>query len=252
MNAKNELNKIQAVLPGVPPAEYEWFDRATAKDVETGLTCWQCGEPIEINAPYTKIELYDSPYDSSGHEEAFHVENGEQDYDSCYDRLTDTGWADFRYFDCEICHRMICRQSPRNGWHTQVRLINDGASEICLRCYEEDILENGIDQESFEEGKISGLFLNDADLAEKGFERVEGFHYVHIQSKSSARLYCEKALKLIEDGFIVATNYERMAIGGLEGYVSMWVKKTRPSSVIYETEHSMNKKGGGADHGSVS
>jgi len=233
MNSQNELNKVQAVLPEMPPSEYEWFDRATQAAVDGELKCWGCDEPIEINAPYTKIELYDSPFDKSGHEEAFHVENGEQDYDSCYGRLTDTGYGDFRYFDCEMCHRMICRQSPRNGWNVQYRILDDG-EEICLRCYEEIILREGHDRESFEDGKISGMFLNDEDLRAAEFERVRGFECFHVQDKLDAKRYCIEAMRLIDERFIVVTNYERMAIGGIEGYVSMWTKDAGLKGQNYE------------------
>lgn len=222
MNAKNELNKIQAVLPGIPEPEHEWFDRATQEDIDTEIKCWGCDEPLNLNDPYVKITLFDSPFDKEGHEEAFHVENGEHNYDFCYDRLTDTDWADFRYFECPGCLRMVCRQNPRNGWHGQVREIGD--EEVCLRCYEEEILEKGIERERFEDGKIDGMFLNDSDLQEAGFVEVEGFNYVHITSKFDAGRYCKEAMRLIDEGFIVVTNYERMGIGGLEGFVSMWIK----------------------------
>ncbi|MEI8172713.1 MAG: hypothetical protein WCH07_04415 [Deltaproteobacteria bacterium] len=222
MNMRNELNEKQAVLPFIPGPEHEWFDRATQEDVDNELTCRECYEPMNLNDPFVKVTLFDSPFNKEGHEEAFHVENGENGYDSCYDRLTDTGWADFRYFECPGCLRMVCRQNPRNGWHVQIREIGD--EDFCLRCYEEEVFEKGIDRESFEDGKISGMFLNDSDLTAAGFVEVDGFMNVHITSKQAADYYCKEALRLIDEGFKVVTNYERMGIGGIEGYVSMWIK----------------------------
>jgi hypothetical protein len=94
---------------------------------------------------------------------------------------------------------------------------------VCLQCYEKRILENGISRESFEDGKIEGMFSPDA--YEHGFVPVEDFQDVHITGQDSVDAYCAKAISLIDAGNIVLTDYERLAIGGLEGYVSLYAKK---------------------------
>jgi len=223
MNTRNELNERQEVLPGFPAPEHEYFDRATAEDVEKGLICFECQEPLELNTPYTAVRLFDSPYDEVGHLEAFHVENGDGNYNPCIDKLTDIGWASFRYFECVACGRIIIRQCPSKGWHSYVRETEDG--EVCLRCWEKDIYENGLPREKFEEGQIPGMFYNRRDLESHGFEQVPGFDNFPITSGFRARAFCDAAIRVLDEGCLVAVDYERMAIGGLEGYVSMWAKK---------------------------
>jgi len=131
---------------------------------------------------------------------------------------------DFRYFYCEFCDRSICEQNPANGWHVQVRYL-DAGTPICLKCYEEHILKNGIDRESFEDGTIAGMFLETSELETAGYKPVPEFIDKHIQRESDAESYCKKALELIDAGYTIVTDYERMAIGGIEGYVTMYARK---------------------------
>jgi len=219
MNARNDFNEIQPVLPGMPEPEHEWFDRATQADVDAELRCYECEELLELDAPYTKITVFDSPF-TNGKEIVLHVNND----NDCLDKLEDTSWADFRYFTCNDCGRMVCRQSPYNGWHSWVRVREDG-SEVCLKCFEDDVLENGIPRESFEGGKISGSDFSVEDLRENGYKEVDDFEGVHITGGPSAKRFCDKALGLMDQGKIIVTRYDHMAIGMIEGYVSMWAKE---------------------------
>lgn len=50
------------------------------------------------------------------------------------------------------------------------------------------------------------------------------FHDYFVGSGVEARRYNSKALQLIAVGGKVLTGYERMAIGGLEGYITMFAK----------------------------
>ena len=136
-------------------------------------------------------------------------------------RLEDESWSDFRYFTCDQCSRFICRQNPANGWHTQVRMVNE-CEEVCLRCYQEDILKNGVSKDQLEQGQLPGMFFNVGELEGLGFECAE--RWVLIQREEQAKVLADKALMLMNDDKIVVIGFESMAIGGLEGYVSLYWK----------------------------
>jgi hypothetical protein len=97
--------------------------------------------------------------------------------------------------------------------------------EICLSCYEKIILEEGIARERFEAGRLDGMFFNEQDLEDAGYVMVEDMENFYIRTECDVERYCREALKYIDDGYIVVTEYEHMAIGGLEGYQTMWAKK---------------------------
>lgn len=63
----------------------------------------------------------------------------------------------------DSCDREICEQNPSNGWHIQYRDY-DG-DRLCLRCYKDLILENGIDREKLEDGKIPGMSFDRGNSA---------------------------------------------------------------------------------------
>lgn len=186
--------------------------------------CYQCGEPIRRKEEFTTLEVYDSPW---GKPKKIHLHAGNEIREnygiSCEQALYDEQWSDFRYFTCPICNRIIIRQCPSNGWHSYVRESENG--DVCLRCWEEDVYENGLPRERFEEGQIPGMFYSRNDLMNHGFEQVPGFDNFPITSGFRARAFCDAAIRVMDEGCLVAVDYERMAIGGLEGYVTMWAKK---------------------------
>jgi hypothetical protein len=60
------------------------------------------------------------------------------------------------------------------------------------------------------------------EAREAGFEPVDGFDHFFVNDGRSAERYNAQAMKLIKEGARVITAYERLAIGGLEGYVTMF------------------------------
>jgi hypothetical protein len=176
-----------------------------------------------------KLEVYDDPWQEEPkvvylHQNvprAFVKEYPNHRGESCQDLLFDTGWGDFRYFICENCDRVVIRQCPHNGWHSYVHMMEDG-EEICLKCYEADIFKNGLSRAEFEQCRIPGMFFNRGNLEERGYEKVRGFIDFKVTSKETAKQFCDKALELIDSGCRVAVDYERLAIGGGEGYVTLF------------------------------
>lgn len=67
------------------------------------------------------------------------------------------------------------------------------------------------------------MFLDWRELEEKGFTCI--IEDRHITGKDSAKSVCEKGIELIKAGNKVLIAYERMAIGGIEGYVSLYSAK---------------------------
>ena len=58
-----------------------------------------------------------------------------------------------------------------------------------------------------------------------GFEEVEAFQDFYVTNRASAKRYNSHALTLLDAGAQVITGYERMAIGGLEGFITMLARK---------------------------
>lgn len=95
---------------------------------------------------------------------------------------------------------------------------------MCLSCYQEFILENGIPKNKFQEGTVPGMFFNSGNPEPKkiGYEEVPEWKNVKVTSASEIN---NKALELIGKGYKVIVGYERLSIIGGEGYVTLMAKK---------------------------
>tara|TARA_R110002020_G_scaffold237375_1_gene449691 strand:+ start:267 stop:905 length:639 start_codon:yes stop_codon:yes gene_type:complete len=209
----------------------------TTAEVTQTVTCYECDRERPKDATNV-YELYSTPWDDVGttsylcNDEFGHAEvereNGREVFDSwkyyesCVEVLTDSGWSDFRYFECVGCYRTICEQNPKNGWHVQYR-INDPEEyeQVCLKCYQDEILENGISRESVENGELSGMFFNRGELDD--WEKV--MDYIHINESKTVQQVLDNILGWMDEDYKVVIDYERMGIGGLEGYISVYRKK---------------------------
>jgi len=182
--------------------------------VECKCCSWQEG------ARFARYEfgayVYDTPWETTGHELYFCS-------DECRDAYLYEG--DFSYRYCEFCEREICGQNPMNGWHTQFRRTDDG-DDICLSCYEADILEHGCSREKFEAYTLPGMFFSgdNHEPLEAGYVIVPGYDNAFIRDREAVFDVCNLALELMDLGAKVLCGYESMAIGGGEGYISLFVK----------------------------
>lgn len=156
-------------------------------------------------------EVYETPWDDEPVEKHFCSEKCEYNY--LYS-------GDFQYFYCDGCEREICGQNPRNGWHVQYRYYNDNV--ICLKCFEKEMFTNGLSYQAIKNGDLTGIFFNYNELKDAGFEEGKSFF---IDSEAREKLCRDYCLKLKETGHLVLLNLERVAIGGIEGTVSVWFKK---------------------------
>ena len=185
------------------------------------LPFWPCGFLLRSYFPTgVTRELYDTPWEDEPKLRFFH--SGE-----CEEAYTRSG--SFDYVDCEGCGRTICEQNPANGWHVQFRNHAD-IGYVCLKCYETEILENGQPRSDFTGSRINGGMFFSGDNREPlraGFEYVDGFRDYFVNGARTAQYFNEQALELIDSNFKVVTGYERLASGGLEGYVSMFAKAPR-------------------------
>lgn len=211
-----------------------YMNRGLLTEVES-IECDQCGGwfilPDEKLHPelrrihidnqsirFRREELYHSAFDDEPEQVTRYFCS-----DECNTKFYDC--SDEQYFTCEDCYRTIATMAGRNN---QYRVVDD-SSMVCLRCYEQDILENGIPREKFEEKRISGMFFsgdNNEPLA-AGYEINPKFSNAFIQSQDSIDRYCATALKFIDRGYRVVTGYERLSIVGDEGYVTMFVKREK-------------------------
>jgi hypothetical protein len=164
--------------------------------------------------------LFDTPWEDHGKEVWFCGDECEQQY-----RYS----GDFDYPECDSCGRAVCTQNPANGWHVQYRDHSE-IGDVCLRCYQDEILKNGQPRSDCPGKSVRcGMFFSYGNLEPKeaGFSEVPGFSDFFISYPESVSRYNTKALHLIDTGHKVLSAYERMAIGGFEGYVTMMVKAAR-------------------------
>lgn len=172
----------------------------------------------------TTAELYDTPWEDQPQNVFFHSNECEEAYIHA---------DSFGYRECEACYRTVCQQHPGNGWQWQFR-EHPELGEICLRCYQEEILEKGQPVQDFiDDTKIhGGMFFSshNREPLNAGFEPVEGFENYFIHGRTRTAIYNEKAFELIEKGYLVVTGFERLAIGGLEGYITMFARRESPKS----------------------
>ncbi len=185
--------------------------------------CHECGKRFKKGESKQILKIYDSPWADEPRVIAVHDQNDDDRHGSCLDKLTDTSWGDFRYFLCERCNRLIIQQNPDNGWRSY-KMIDDNGEEFCVRCYQENILENGHEDKEFESGHVPGDFYNHQDLSSHDWVLVQGMSHVYITGTESAKRFADRALELIDEGNKVLVDYDSMGIGGGEGYVSLYMK----------------------------
>ena len=214
------------------------FDRPIAElkqlVADSRVKCDECWEPVRKGSRGSiDLEVWDRPFDESSRTITLHHDPTYSRYGVCSERIYDGSWGDFRYFECSGCNRIVCEQNPSNGWHTQYRII-DEYDQICLKCYSEHVLEYGIDRESVENGQLSGMFFShgNPEPREAGYEPL-GDRF--IRSTDSANAVCREVLALMDSGYQVVIGYESMAIGALEGTVSLHRK-----AMEYKQEEANN------------
>ena len=171
--------------------------------------CFYCDE----EARSISREVYETPWDEEPVTKTFCS-------DECMDYYLHGG--DFSYYWCDFCDREICGQNPTNGWHIQFRVHSD--SMMCLSCYQEEILKNGCSRDSFEDGSLPGMFFNVGNHAvlDAGFKEVGCYS---VTSHSCSTKLCRRAIQYIDNGYKVLIAWERIAIGGSEGTITMFIKK---------------------------
>ena len=201
-----------------------------ATKIQERVKCDECNEEGAIGSMY-KVELYDHPFDTVPRIAHFHKKipakfKNDSNYkynESCYDLLFQHG--DFNYFTCIGCERIVCEQNPSNGWHIQYRTV--GGELMCLRCYEQMILDDGVGREGFEEGHLEGMFFSgdNHEPLDAGYIIDERVNNKRVGGNETAKEICVMALAYIDAGEKVIIGYESMAIGGIEGYVTLFHKE---------------------------
>jgi hypothetical protein len=172
--------------------------------------CWEYikGKVLDVN-------VFETPWDETP--TTLHV------HENCYEDLFDISVGSFRYFYCSPCGRYVCEQNPSNGYHAQYRIIN--GEQICLQCYEKEILENGVDTEQLKEGQLPGMFFNigNHEIKDTGYKVLK--ENVFINGDKTAKKWAKTLFNLTELGWKVIVAYERLSMMGDEGTVSFYGKK---------------------------
>jgi len=196
------------------------------QDIKT-RTCYHCGLEFPEKSQYARldIEMWSRPFDETPTTNDFCSS-------FCIECLSGNVYnRDFNWFDCTDCGRFICEQNPSNGWHSQVRYLDDEYREepLCLKCYEKHMFEFGIDTDELDpdEPKLQGMFFDDSELEQNGFTQQGDKRFV----RSNATDIVNELIDIAAAGNIVIVSYEHMAYGGIEGTISIWAKP-KPVEVV--------------------
>ena len=198
--------------------------------------CWACGDngyatgrDKEYNVQ--PIEVYDDPWeDTATIIWAHDSERRPVPYgvaQSCLEAIESPHMTDFHYFGCECCGRMVIVRCPSNGWHSYRRMVNE-FEEWCLACVEDTLLAKGIAgfpaelDEVLNTGLLFGMFFDVNALEDDGWVATQ--YRVFINSEESAMGLASEAKRLHDQGRLIIIGYESMAIGGSEGYVTLFSK----------------------------
>jgi hypothetical protein len=187
----------------------------------------ECGEKFKKSETLKSgkkiiLDVFDDPWAAGPRTIAVHADNDPdyKNHGSCLDKLTDTSWADFRYFSCDACGRLVARQCNYNGWRSYVHSTEDG--EICIACYQEDILTNGHDETALKGPGVPGDFFSTGEPEDRGWTReLEG---VFVNGGKSAADFLVRINNYKARGSKVLINYSTVAYGGSEGYVDRYTK----------------------------
>lgn len=182
------------------------------------MACEFCGRKRMERHCMGPVELFDTPWPDTGRL-AYYCS------DECFEKdSSSSGWSDFGYFSCEHCYRLVCERNPANGYMGQYRIV-DECDQICLRCYEESLLESGQPDEDYDSDVIKGgMFFN------RGNPELEGAGYEcliperRIAGGPDVDRWNTEAREHIAKGYQLVTAFESMGIGGGEGYISLYGK----------------------------
>jgi hypothetical protein len=132
--------------------------------------------------------------------------------DAGYDQSEQSFW-------CEGCGREIWESK---GHRLNYKLVG-GCSMVCVRCFQEDALERGHDDDEIEDGTIPCDWYDHSELRAAGWEEGEEFSGSMLERSGGEewRIYCRE---IKAKGGIVLTDQGRTSIIGGPDYVTVWFK----------------------------
>ena len=176
--------------------------------------CSICGEDFFQHARgtgWTATEYYSDPWQEEADRLSFY----------CSEECEQADDGSFSPEYCDSCERDICQRCESNGWREYFRVNQEEGGLECVKCYQERLMEYGIDADAFlENERIPGDFFDDADLQEAGFRQVGQDSYQIPGGVSDLK---EDVRRLLHRRLVI--NLERVAIGGGEGYVTLWAAR---------------------------
>ena len=198
--------------------------------------CWACGDygyATGRDKAYNvvPIEVYDDPWeDEATIIWAHDSERRPVPYgvaQSCVAAIESPHITDFHYFGCECCGRMVIVRCPSNGWHSYQRIVNE-CEEWCLACVESTLRAEGIAgfpdelEKLLNGGLLFGMFF-DVNARENACWLATEYR-TFINGEESAMRLAKEARRLHDQERLIIIGYESMAIGGGEGYVTLFSK----------------------------
>ena len=217
----NSINGDVYILPAdgqsLAQAVESWQENAGIDNVKWRETvylartaykdCKRCGTTCLEDTMLVQ-DVYQSPWDDKPKLE-YHCSS------HCEERENE---GDFSPITCDACGSSIVQRCTSNGWHEYFRKLDGNL--VCLKCYQEGLEKVGIDRADIVKGKAPGMFFNRGELADKGWHKIASY----VLPGADMPRYQADCLAVIDAGGRIIVEYDRMAIGGLEGYITVWSK----------------------------
>ncbi len=137
--------------------------------------------------------------------------------DDCGDKGRNDGSFAPEY--CDHCNRYIIQRNPSNGYRNYFTLYQE--EMICVRCYQEEMMEHGITDEDVEDGHLSCDFYTESELRDAGFD--EGRTFTDFD-KPTLLAY---VAAVRSNGSIVLFDQGRTSIIGGPDSVTAWTREAR-------------------------
>lgn len=184
--------------------------------------CDECEEEFEEDEAIESF-VYDRPSGEESHLN-FCSENCQEEYLS---------HPEFPYLECFHCHRLVCYRNPSNGYHGQFHkhpFEEDQSgtfNEVCETCHASLVLSKGqkladfVNKRGEALPKISGGVWFDEE-AFSGYLCDPDFDRFRVSCGNDAIEFNSRAADHINAGKKVVVSLDSMAIGGIEGRVSLF------------------------------
>jgi hypothetical protein len=242
---RKQTTKMEVIIIGQEIEDVNMQEDYCKEEDKSEECCDECQDALEASSidEYCQ-EIYHRPDDEEGSIVRFCS-------DACRESYL---WhPEFPYLECFHCHRFVCYRLPTNGYHTQFRdhPFEDKTSgvftEVCEACYSSLVANKGQELDDFlnNQGEPRTQIRGGVWFDEKEFQDYmcdPDFDRYKVSCGREAMLFNARAGDHIKAGRRVVTCLDSMAIGGLEGRISLFHAMPKGNNEEDVNEEDVNEE----------